>query len=156
MVSMGVAKRRWYGEDKLNNDGPFRQMIYETVGPDTRALDAGAGAGNLFSYALKGRAKEIIGVDLDPRVRTNPQVDRGIRADLVAIPIEDNYCDVVFSRYVFEHVADPYAFLHEMNRILKPGGRFLFLTPNKWHYVSLVSRFTPHFFHNWYNKRRGR
>lgn len=157
-LPMGVkeTKRRWYGADELSNDAPFRKMIYGAVSPETRVLDAGAGAGDLFPYDLKGRVKEIIGVDLDPRVKTNPQLDRGIEADLTAIPIEDNYFDVVFSRYVLEHVGAPEAFLHEMNRILKPGGRILFLTPNKWHYVSLASRLTPQAFHNWYNKRRGR
>jgi len=155
-IDVEEMKRRWYGIDDLNNDELFRKMIYDTTNPETRALDAGAGAGDRFPYDLKGRIKEIIGVDLDPRVKTNLQLDRGIEADLTAIPIKNNYCDVIFSRYVLEHVGTPEAFLNEMNRILKPGGRILFLTPNKWHYVSLASRLTPQSFHNWYNKRRGR
>ena len=32
--------------------------------------------------------------------------------------------------------------------MLKPGGRYLFRTPNKDHYVSLVAHFTPHWFHH--------
>ena len=150
------TKRRWYGPDRFDNDEPFRRMIYEAVGPESRVLDAGAGAGDLFAYDLKGRVAEMIGVDLDPRVETNPRLDRGILADLTEIPLEDDSVDVAFSRYVLEHVAEPARFLGEMARILKPGGRFLFLTPNKWHYVSLAARLTPHAFHGWYNKKRGR
>ena len=150
------TKSRWYTPEQFDNDEPFRQMIYAAVGTESRVLDAGAGAGDLFAYELKGRVAEMIGVDLDPRVETNCQLDRGIRADLTNIPLDDDSVDVVFSRYVLEHVADPGRFLGEMARILKPGGRFIFLTPNKWHYVSLASRFTPHAFHNWYNRKRGR
>jgi len=150
------TKRRWYTPEQLDNDEPLRQMVYGATGPESRVLDAGAGAGDLFAYELKGRVAEMIGVDLDPRVETNSQLDRGIRADLADIPLDDDSVDVVFSRYVLEHVAEPGRFLGEMARILKSGGRFIFLTPNKWHYVSLASRFTPHAFHNWYNKKRGR
>jgi len=156
VMAVSDAKRRWYPEERLSNDEPFRRMVYEAVGPESRVLDAGAGAGQLFPYQLKGRVREILGVDLDPRVKTNPQLDVGIVADLAHIPIDDDSCDVVFSRYVLEHIADPKPFLSEMNRVLKPGGHFLFLTPNKWHYVSLVARAAPHGFHAWYNRLRGR
>jgi hypothetical protein len=30
---------------------------------------------------------------------------------------------------------------------MKPGGVYLMSTPNAYHYVALVSRFTPHWFH---------
>lgn len=156
LMNVETTKRRWYDEEKLDNDSSFREMIYEAVSPPTRVLDAGAGVGDLFQYDLKGRVKEVLGVDLDARVSTNPQLHRGIVADLSHIPIGDGSCDVVFSRYVLEHIADPQAFLREVNRILKPGGDFLFLTPNRRHYVALAARVTPHCFHSWYNRLRGR
>jgi SAM-dependent methyltransferase len=150
------AKHRFYGPEQQDNDPAFRRMIYEAARPASRVLDAGAGAGDLFPYELKGRVAEMIGVDLDPRVVANPQLDRGILADLAEIPLPDESIDLVFSRYVLEHIAEPAAFLDEVYRILRPGGQFLFLTPNKWHYVSLASRLTPQAFHAWYNRKRGR
>ena len=149
-------KRRWYRPDQFDNDEVFRGMIYDAVRPSACVLDAGAGAGDLFAYDLKSKAREIIGVDLDPRVETNPQLHSGIRCDLTKIPLPDDSIDVIFSRYVLEHIQNPQAFLKEMHRLLKPGGLFLFLTPNKWHYVSVISRFTPHACHNWVNRKRGR
>jgi SAM-dependent methyltransferase len=149
--------KQWaYDPDQFDNDTVFRQMIYDAVGSESRVLDAGAGAGELFQYELKDKAMEIVGVDLDPRVERNPQLHRGICANLTNIPVEDNYFDLVFSRYVLEHIDNPQEFLQEIYRILKPGGCFLFLAPNRWHYVSIIASFTPMWFHNWYNRLRGR
>ena len=149
-------RERLYAPDRLDNDVFFRRMIYDSVDSSMRVLDAGAGAGDLFSYDLKNRVREIVGVDLDLRVETNPQLHRGISANLESIPLEGESFDIVFSRYVLEHVTYPAKFLGEMHRVLKPGGRFLFLTPNKKHYVALGARFTPQKFHLWFNRKRGR
>jgi SAM-dependent methyltransferase len=153
---VGKATARFYGPDQLDNDTVFLNTILTAITPQARVLDAGAGAGDAFPYDLKDRVEEIVGVDLDPRVEVNPRLHRGIMTDIGHIPCEDGYFDLVFSRYVLEHVSDPEAFLSEIHRILRPGGLFLFLTPNKWHYVSLGSRFTPHSFHAWFNRVRGR
>jgi hypothetical protein len=39
--------------------------------------------------------------------------------------------------------------------VLKPGGRLLILTPNRWHYVTVSSALLPHRFHLKYNQWRG-
>ena len=147
---------RWYPPDQRDNNGAFGRMIRSMVTSASRVLDAGAGAGEKFRHDLKGRVAEVVGVDLDPRVLQNPQVDRGIVADLTNIPVTDGYFDAAFCMYVLEHIDEPERFLAEMARVLKPGGCFLFCTPNKHHYVSLAARLTPQFFHRWYNNRRGR
>ena len=36
----------------------------------------------------------------------------------------------------------------EVHRVLKPGGRFLAKTPNKWHYMPLASQLIPFRFHH--------
>ncbi|MBB6481982.1 class I SAM-dependent methyltransferase [Spirochaeta isovalerica] len=43
---------------------------------------------------------------------------------------EDNSFDVVHCSHLIEHLNDPSAFLDEVFRILKPGGRFICTTPN--------------------------
>ena len=145
------VKKRWYSSDLYHCD--FREMVDDAVGDGACVLDVGAGAGEVFSYDLKGRVKEMVGVDMDPRVESNPLLHRGIRCSVTSIPVEDKYFDVVFCRYVLEHITEPKAFLDEICRVLKPGGRFMFLAPNKWYYVAIISRLTPHWFHGWYNAR---
>ncbi len=47
-----------------------------------------------------------------------------------------DYFDVAYSYMVMEHVANPDVFMTAMARCLKPGGLYLFVTPNKRHYFT--------------------
>jgi SAM-dependent methyltransferase len=125
------------------------------VRPDSDVLDLGAGAGK-NRYDLKGRVHSIVGVDPDPRVVHNPLLDRGVVATTGPLPFENDSFDLVFSIYVLEHVNKPVELVEEIRRVLRPGGIFLALTPNRYHYVPLIASVTPTSFHKWLNKGRGR
>lgn len=105
---------------------------------------------------FKGLAASVCGVDLDPRVVENPMLDEGRVANADRIPYEDSRFDVVFSDNVLEHLDNPLQVFREVERVLKPGGVFLFKTPNKWHYMPTIARLTPHGFHQYVNRLRGR
>lgn len=47
------------------------------------------------------------------------------------LPLADNSFDFVISFQVIEHIQDDRLFLREINRVLKPGGKFIVTTPNK-------------------------
>jgi len=152
-------RKKLYLPDQYNNDQVFLNMIEAVIKPGSIILDFGAGAGLKFKHDLKSSVApdgEVVGADYDDRVLKNTLLHRGIVLDGPELPFEDESFDVIFSRYVLEHIQNPRAFIGQINRILKLGGHFLFLTPNKWHYVSVISRLTPHPFHAWYNKRRKR
>lgn len=154
---MAWAQERYYKPDQRENDTVFLRMVEKSVSDVHSVLDAGAGAGDAFPYSFRGKVKEMVGIDLDPRVVDNPRLDRGVEGDLNSMPFPDACFDVVFSRYVLEHVAEPEKFANEIARVLKPGGLFFFLTPSKWHYVAVLARLTPDWFHDWYNEKlRGR
>jgi SAM-dependent methyltransferase len=50
-----------------------------------------------------------------------------VRADLHRLPFRDGVADAVITTQTLEHLADPQVFLHEVRRVLRPGGD-LFLT----------------------------
>ena len=63
---------------------------------------------------------------------------------------------MVFADNVLEHLDDPPAVFSEIHRVLKPGGVFLAKTPNRLHYMPVIAQLTPHAFHQYVNRLRGR
>jgi SAM-dependent methyltransferase len=154
---VGWLDRTLYADcDKNWDDTLFRQRILDVLCPDHVVLDLGAGAGIIPAMNFKGRARRVCGIDLDPRVVSNPYLDEGRRCNANAIPYPPAQFDLVFSDNVLEHLAEPGIVFGEVARVLKPGGVFLFKTPNKWHYVPTIARMTPHAFHAYVSRWRGR
>jgi ubiquinone/menaquinone biosynthesis C-methylase UbiE len=144
------------GVDGHWDDQLFRERILRHIKPDSVVLDVGAGAGIVAEMNLRGMVKRVCGVDPDPRVAQNPYLDDAKLGTGEAIPYPDATFDVVFADNVLEHLPDPVAVLREVHRVLKPGGAFLAKTPNSWHYMPLIARLTPHSFHRFVNRIRGR
>jgi SAM-dependent methyltransferase len=149
--------RTFYPDFQENwDDILFRERILSHLRPEFHVLDVGAGAGIVEQMRFKGHVAEVCGIDLDARVRENPHLDDGRVADAGSIPYEDNRFDLVFADNVMEHLDDPETVFSEIKRVLKPEGILLFKTPNRSHYMPLISRMTPHGFHLFYNRLRGR
>lgn len=138
------------------DDQVFRERVLSHLRPNSVALDLGAGAGIVEQMNFRGLVASMCGVDLDPRVIHNPMLDEGRVANANRIPYEDDRFDIVFSDNVLEHLDTPVDVFREVARVLKPGGIFLFKTPNKWHYMPAIARITPHGFHRYVNRLRGR
>ena len=140
------------------DDEYFRCRLLKFINTGTRCLDFGAGRGNVKQMNFKGISGFVAGVDPEPAVFENPHLDDSALLDLRTgvIPYPDSSFDVVFADNVMEHVVEPTAMLSEIRRVLKPGGRFLAKTPNKWHYMPIIARLTPTRFHRFYNRLRGR
>ena len=135
----------------------FSDVIHEYVRAGDVMLDAGCGSGRVFQYHFDEaqRPRLIVGVDVTDEPKGNGNIDAAARADLGALPFRDATFDIAISSHVAEHLTQPERVFSELSRVLKPGGRLLILTPNRWHYVTVSSALLPHRFHLTYNRWRG-
>ena len=82
---------------------------------------------------LVGKCRSVTGLDLDfPSLQKNRIfAGRVALADLAYIPFADQSFDLVTANMVVEHLGEPLRVLQEVRRVLRPGGRFLYHTPNR-------------------------
>jgi SAM-dependent methyltransferase len=140
------------------DDQLFRERLLEIVEPNMTCLDFGAGRGNVKQLDLRGHVERVAGVDPDPAVFENPFVQEAKVLDLATqrIDFPDATFDLAYADNVFEHIPDPEITFAELFRVLKPGGVLMAKTPNLWHYMPMIARLTPAWFHRYYNSLRGR
>lgn len=133
----------------------FRGQVLSVLSPSHVILDAGCGSGHMSSLDFKSRSKKVIGVDLCHDLKANGSLHHAVSGTLESIPLQSGSIDLILCRYVAEHLSHPLGVLREFARVLREGGRIVLLTPNQWHYVSLISRFSPFGFHRWFNSLYG-
>lgn len=132
----------------FRQDHPYRifeDEVERHLRPESVLLDAGCGRTAPILAKYRGKATRLIGVDVVD-FENVPGVEL-LRNDLARIPLPSECVDTVMSRSVMEHVTDPAAVYAEIFRVLKPGGRFIFLTANLWDYASLIAKVVPNKFH---------
>ncbi len=137
---------RRYSGVKFHDDF-YREFIHKYLPPGGRLLDAGCGRYLKFSKEL-ARTTEVVGIDLESKLETrNEGSPFGVRGDLNHLPFEGDYFDLIISRFVVEHLEHPAQVFGEFQRVLKPGGNVVLLTPSKYDYVSLIAAATPYSLH---------
>jgi methionine biosynthesis protein MetW len=98
-----------------------------------KALDVGCGDGARYGARVRESGVEIHGVDIS-EVAVEAARARGVDARVASLgeplPFADASFDVVICLEVLEHLVDPAAVVHEINRVLKPGGLALLSVPN--------------------------
>jgi len=101
-----------------------------------KVLDVGAGQG-AFSKLLHDASYQVAACDMFPNMFRCPQVECR-KSDLHdTLPYADGEFDAVIAIEVVEHLESQLGLFQEIHRVLKPGGKFLFTTPNV---ASLKSR----------------
>lgn len=109
--------------NRLTN-GPFVEFLQ--VGPGMRVLEVGSGLGLLAAdMAAAAEGVEVVGLERSPdqiaAAVASPQV-RYVLGDAHELPFAEGEFDLVYCRYLLEHVADPERVLGEMRRVTRPGG----------------------------------
>ncbi len=115
-------------------------------------LDLGCGDGFVTSLVL---SNVEVGLDPDPQAIEKAR-QRGIYRRLEASPAElcnlpDGSFGSVISNSVLEHISHPTAVLTAVNRMLRPGGRFIFTAPTEQFAAWLALPLAP--YARWRNRR---
>jgi ubiquinone/menaquinone biosynthesis C-methylase UbiE len=123
---------------------------FEKAGTAVHLGAGGKDPATLTSVDLQG--KTIYAVDpSEESLRRNPNPNK-ITAWGHDIPLPDASVDLVFSEYLMEHVEHPEETLAEARRLLRPGGRLLWVAPSLWSHTGLATHLTPLSFHKWVNR----
>ncbi len=100
-----------------------------------RLLNVGCGTGG-FNVMAERAGATTCGVDADPEaVAIAAARVRGRRllcALAESLPFADQSFDIIYCFSTLEHVQDPRQAVHEMVRVLRPGGVLYLHAPNRW------------------------
>lgn len=102
------------------------RLCAELLGPG-RVLDLGCGTGHSWTELLP---RETVGVDVEPSALAGQDRETH-QADMRELPFPARSFASVVSNHSIEHVPNPERVLSEVVRVLDPGGRGIFVTPNR-------------------------
>lgn len=120
----------------------FDQLLAGEELRGKRVLDVGSGTG-WFSEAAVTRGASVVSIDIGTRLlmRTRARCrSHPVAADACALPFASATFDYVVSSECIEHTLAPLQALHEMARVLAPGGIVVVTTPNwVWRWSATVA-----------------
>jgi SAM-dependent methyltransferase len=99
----------------------FQQYIR----PEHRVLDFGCGGGFLLSRL---ECAERRGIEINPAARRQAQ-QLGVMTTASAEAVQAEWADVIISNSALEHCENPLAELRTLVRLVKRGGRMVFVVP---------------------------
>jgi SAM-dependent methyltransferase len=147
-MSTGDALAAWRSAAAEASAGTSEEALYrralawvQAEGVSGTVLDYGAGTGTLSRMLFDlQRCEKILAADLMQRPSNLPDAIEWLAQDLNhPLAISDNYVDALLSVEVIEHLENPRAVARDWFRLLKPGGRLFFTTPNADSWRSLVT-----------------
>lgn len=137
-----MLRTYWWLERRIAPGVRYSQLAYEdalrgVVTEGIRWLDLGCGHRMLPEFRseaeqeLVRRAEPVAGLDLSRgQLSRNRSVRWRVLGSGDGLPFQDHTFDLITANMVLEHLEDPATCFAEVKRTLRPGGRFLFHTPN--------------------------
>lgn len=125
------------GKEQRGNLQTNLEFLAQTnlLRPGDRILEIGCGIGTVV-FELAGQGYNVRGTDISQvAIEYGRGKYAGIQLDVQPaeeLAYGDGAFDVVLSFDLFEHIARIDRHVAEVCRVLKPGGYYLFQTPNKW------------------------
>lgn len=133
----GWGKELRAGKEERGNLQTNLEFLAQTdlLKPNNKILEIGCGIGSVV-FELGKRGYDIIGSDISSEAIAYGRKKYGdVHLEVQpaeALPYEDESFDVVLSFDLFEHIARIDSHVSEVARVLRPGGYYLFQTPNKY------------------------
>ncbi len=106
------------GFDKSWREKATSNLIKNSV------LDLGSGTGAAYNQLINF---ETTAIDPDKKMLELNTFENKVLGSAENIPFEDNSFDNVFCSFVWRNVLDTNKALHEVYRVLRPGGKFVLL-----------------------------
>jgi len=128
----------------------YEERLLRWVPENVRWLDVGCGRRLLPSWREEGerrllaRASSFVGIDLDlGSLKDNTTAHHRVYGPIDALPFRSGTFEVVTANMVVEHLGNPAGAFTEVARVLRPGGLFLFHTPNAKSLPTALARMIP-------------
>jgi len=114
--------------------GKWRALLFNLIPAGPSLLEVGVGTGKNIPYY--GKDVNVTAIDFSKgmlyrareKAKAHPEKKISLlQMDVANLEFPDGYFDFVVSTFVFCTVPDPLAGLKEINRVLKPDGKTIFL-----------------------------
>lgn len=156
---------RAIGAEQVHAQTRYGRLLDDVIPDGAVWLDIGCGRQVVPPWAIPepklktivARAGRIVGIDFDDAILEHPYLHERVIASGYDLPFAPETFDVVSANMVMEHVGEPARLLAEVGRVLKPGGRFVCVTPNARSPVVRVASYVPDGLKKrivWYLERR--
>ena len=143
MVSLQAEKHEIIEPEKFVSNKDFVLHLIHTrayeqaalYAADKDVLDLGCNTG-YGTRVIKASGARVVGVDVSPeaidiaRRQYGPAGIDFLCIDGRRLPFSDQSFDLIICFQVIEHIVDLQQFLAEIRRVVRPGGKVIFTTPN--------------------------
>ena len=125
---------RFEGSMEKNKFAKWRKMVFQLIPSGSTVLEVGIGTGKNIPYY--GKDVHVVGIDFSKgmldkareKAKGFPEKDvKLLQMDVTNLDFPNDRFDFVVSTCVFCTVPDPMGGVKEVKRVLKPGGKMIFL-----------------------------
>ncbi len=160
-----IREKKFHNELQSKSKGRFENVFYKAIYncnedyfdflklhcSNSIVLDYGCGVGHSLQKVVEFNPKRITGIDISEvsiqkakNIITNKNSNIELLVDnCESTRFKDNTFDIVYGAGILHHL-NLQICLKEINRILKPGGKFLFIEPLGTNpFINLYRKLTP-------------
>jgi SAM-dependent methyltransferase len=148
----GWGPRTRFAFGYFTPDDVYQATVARLVQPGCRWIDVGGGRSPFpdnprLAEALAARCGFLMGLDPDETLAENPYVHERAYAPLENYQSSEPF-DLATLRMVAEHIAQPEQAVAALARLVRPGGKVVVYTVNRWSPIALASWLVPFGLHH--------